>query len=97
MKDPLCYVLLRQTALKIHLAVAIHTAVTLQRHCQIGRLVMKDAACALQDNVQHLSVTTMVWKSVCVQLKRNFVIFVVKRKGENALQQRVCHRYEVAD
>ena len=58
---------------------------------------MKGAACALQDSVQHLSVMIMIWKSVCVRLKMNFVIFVVKRKGENALQQSVCLRYEAVD
>ncbi len=95
MRDQLCYVLLRQTALKIQLAVATHSAATHQRLSQTGLLVMEDGVYAMQDNVLHLFATVMVWKSVHVQPRKNFVICAVKRKGECALQQRVCLRYEV--
>lgn len=94
MRDQLCYALLRQTALKTHLAVATHSAATLQRQCQIRHPVTVDGAYAMQDSVLHLFVTVMVWKSVHVQLRKNFVICAVERKGESAFQQRVCLRYE---
>ena len=93
MQDQLCYVLLQQTALKIHLAVATHTCATHQRHCRIRRPVMGDGNYAMLDSALPLSVSSMVWRSACVQLRKNFVICVVKRRGECALQQSVCLRY----
>lgn len=59
--------------------------------------VTRDVAYAMQDSVPHLSVSSMVWKSVHVQLRKNFVICVVKRKEDHALQQSVCLRYKVDD
>lgn len=59
--------------------------------------VTRDVAYAMPDSVPHLSVSSMVWKSVRVQLRKNFVICVVKRKGERVLQQPGCLRYKVDD
>ena len=92
MRDQLCYALLQQTALKTHLAVATRSRATLQRHTQIRPYVTRDVAFAMRDSVPHPSVSSMVWKSVLVQLRKNFVICVVKRKGVHVLQQNVCLR-----
>lgn len=59
--------------------------------------VMRDVAYAMRDSVQHLSVSSMVWKNVRVQSRKNFVICAVKRKEERVLQQPGCLRYEVDD
>ena len=58
---------------------------------------MRDVAYAMPDSVPHLFVSSMIWKSVHVQLRKNFVICVVKRKGEHVLQQPSCLRYEEDD
>jgi len=59
--------------------------------------VTRDVAYVMLDSVPHLSVSSMVWKSVHVQLRKNSVICVVKKKGERVLQQPGCLRYEVDD
>ena len=97
MRDQLCYVLLQQAVLKTHLVVATHSSATLQRHIQMRPYVMRDVAYAMRDSVQHLSVSSMVWKNVRVQSRKNFVICAVKRRGEHVLQQFGCLRYEVDD
>lgn len=97
MRDQLCYALLQQAALKTHLAVATHSSVTLQRHILMRLYVMRDVAYAMPDSVPHLSVSSMVWKSARVQSRKNFVICVVKRKGERVLQQPSCLRYKAND
>ena len=97
MRDQLCYVLLQQAALKTHLAVATHLSVTLQRHILMRPYVMRAVAYVMPDSVPHLSVSSMVWKHVHVQPRKNFVICVVKRKGEHVLRQCGCHRYKVDD
>ena len=97
MRDQLCYVLLQQAALKTHLAVATHSNATPQRHILMRPYVMRDVAYAMPDSVPHLSVSSMVWKSVHVQSRKNFVICVVKRKGEHVLQQPSCLRYKAND
>ena len=97
MKDQLCYALLRQAALKTHLAVASPSSVILQTHIPMGLYVTRDVAYAMQDSVPHLFVSSIIWKNVHVQLRKNFVICVVKRKGEHVLQQPGCLRYKVDD
>ena len=97
MSHQLCYVLLQQVALKTHLVVATHSSATLQRHIRMRPYVTRDGAYVMAGSVPHLSVSSMVWKSVHVQLRKNFVICVAKNKGEHVLQQSGCLRYLVDD
>lgn len=97
MRDQLYYALLQQAAQKTRLAVATHSSVTLQMRIQMRPYVTRDVAYVLLDSVPRLSVSSMVWKSVLVQLRKNFVICVVKRKGERALQQLSYLRYNEVD
>ena len=41
--------------------------------------VTRVAAFAMQDSVQHQFVSSMAWKSVLVQLRKNFVICAANR------------------